>query len=721
MRTPYDYRFGLDQGRVHPQNHVISEDDLPQPATVVTGSDGNYALVDGDTLLLRVNGADAVSVTFDSIDFVDITSASPIEVAAVIGAEVPELIAVEDNNAVRLTTVKTGLLASIQIVGGLAQYKFNFPGTKVSGTQGHYSFVLGNDRKNEIWPFLHYGDRIITYQEAPRNNAKVVRVHGEARWPRLKSGYPPSLPTNFFYWRFFADDDTMGPSVPDQNLLYGGTKYTTTLDDVVLNITTLPDPVKLRLGLQLDAQAVTVARPGPVELPGIYLDFIELDTIPSAVFIGNRLPPPNEIAVPHSRPDFQFEIVNTSGIPIDLTITTVIVNGQIAYNMGSWVAPFVGGSITVPDTDAHDLLFTVPLDVIAPFVSEQPIEVIVNSGTAGITQCETTWVFYMADVQNPTVLSAQARDLKTVRVFFSEAMVIESINDPSYYSFSAQTVPAVPLQAIGVTVINSYTVDVALDIEMTMAATYRVTVHNAYDLQENVINASANFADFSAYRCIAPAGRSLNLWEKIPQMNRRDDDSSVDQPLRKFILCLQDVVDLLLCEIDHWTDIIDLDIAPEQFVDAILTDLGNPFLFVDLSLTQKRKLGRILVPIYKQKGTAEGVINAIRFFTGVEVTLDIFNYRDFWQIGIHNLNVNTIIGPGIGSPLWYSFFIVSTTILTDEQRDIMFKIADYMKCAHEHIVGIREPNGTPGDDGPGTKTYWRIGVHLLGTETILTT
>jgi phage tail-like protein len=720
MRTPYDYRFGLDQGRIHPQNHVIATDDLPQPATVLSGSGGNYALADGDTLLLRVNGADAVAVTFDAIDFVDISSASPIEVAAVIAAEVAALVAVEENNSVRLTTVNVGLLASIQVVGGLAQYKLNFPGTKVVGTQGHYSFVLGCDRTNEIWPFLHYGDRITVSQESARDNVKVVKVHGEARWPRLRSGVPPTAPTNFFYWKFFADDDNLGASVPDQNLIYGGTKYTTTLDDVVINISSLPDPVKIRFGAFLDAQAVTILRPGPVELPGIFLDFIEVDTSPTPLFVGNRLPPPHEIAVPHSRPDFQFELVNTSGIPIDLLITTVIVNGQIAYTMGAWVAPFTAGTITVPDTDAHDLLFTVPLIVLAPFVSEQEINVIVNSGTLGVTTCETSWTFYMADIRAPTVLSAQARGLRTVRLFFSEAMVLESITDPSYYSFSAQTLPAVPLQAVSVLSVNNYTVDITVDIDMTIAATYRVSVINAYDLQENVINTSASFADFSAYKCMVPDGRSLNLWERLPQMNRRDDDSSVDRPLRKFILCLQDVVDLLLCDIDHWTDIIDVDLAPEEFVDAILLDLGNPFLYVDLSLNQKRKLGHILVPIYKQKGTAAGVINAIRFFTGVEVTLDIFNYRDFWRIGLNNLNVDTIIGPGVGSPLWYSFFIVSTTILTDDQRDTMFKIADYMKCAHEHIIGVREPNGTTGDTGPTTVTYWRIGVHLLGTETILT-
>lgn len=701
-------------------NHVISEDDLPQPASVTTQSEGNYALSNGDTLLLRVNGADAVAVTFDSIDFVDITSASPIEVATIIGLEIPELSAEAVDNRIVLTTVKTGLLASVQIVGGLAQYKLNFPANKVIGTQGHFSFVFGNDRKNEIWPFLHHGDRLQIYQSGPRNNTKVVRVRGEARWPRLKSGRPASAPSNFFYWNFFTDDNTTGPNVPDQNLVYGGTKYTTTLDDVVLNVVSRPDPIRVRLGMKLTAQMVTLLRCGPNELPGIYVDFIEMDQSPEELFVGNRLPPPNEIAVPHSRPNFQFELINTSGTPIDLTITTIIVNGVVAFQMAGWVAPFTAGDITIPDTDSHDLLFTVPLDVLAPFVSEQPINVIVNSGVSGVTTCEQSWVFYMADIFNPTVLSAQARDLKTVRVFFSEAMTLESISDPSFYFFAAQTIPAVPLQAIAVTVINNYSVDVTVDIEMSMSAVYRVTVEGAYDLQENIINPAANFADFDAYRCAQPPGRSFLLWDKLPQMNKRDDDATVDKPLRKFVLCIQDLIDLLLCEIDHWTDIIDIDVAPENFVDAMLADLGNPFLFVDLTLNQKRKLGRILIEIYKQKGTAPGVINAIRFFTGIEVTLDIFNYRDFWQIGVHYLNVNTIIGPGIGSPLWYSFFIVSTTILTQEQRDIIFKIADYMKCAHEHIIGIREPNGTPGDDGPTTTTYWRIGVHLLGTETILT-
>ena len=62
--------------------------------------------------------------------------------------------------------------------------------------------------------------------------------------------------------------------------------------------------------------------------------------------------------------------------------------------------------------------------------------------------------------------------------------------------------------------------------------------------------------------------------------------------------------------IDVFTQIADINRAPEPFIDLILADLGNPFRF-DLDLNEKRRLAKTLVDIYKLKGTKIGIIDAV--------------------------------------------------------------------------------------------------------------
>ena len=46
--------------------------------------------------------------------------------------------------------------------------------------------------------------------------------------------------------------------------------------------------------------------------------------------------------------------------------------------------------------------------------------------------------------------------------------------------------------------------------------------------------------------------------------------------------------------------------------------IGNPFPF-DLDELGKRRLAAVLVEMYRQKGTAVGIRNAVRFFLGIDI------------------------------------------------------------------------------------------------------
>jgi phage tail-like protein len=285
--------------------------------------------------------------------------------------------------------------------------------------------------------------------------------------------------------------------------------------------------------------------------------------------------------------------------------------------------------------------------------------------------------------------------------------------------------PAVRVKVISATpaVNDPRAVDLGLDIEVSQGAIYTLIAKDVIDTSGNPLDPQGRELRFTGFVPPKPVGRRFELLDFIPDFNIAEDRTAEQGgcetdpgsgDLRRLLLVLQDVVDLLLCSVDEWTQIIDIDLAPEPFLDAILQDLGNPFAdcISDLSVTDKRRLARILISIYKQKGTEQGIINAVRFFTGIEVTLDIINCRQFWQLGVSHLDIDTILAPPVGSPLWYSFFIVSPVVLTDEQRSRILCIADYMKGAHEHILGVIEPGGeiTPSD-------YWILNVSLLGAAT----
>jgi len=245
---------------------------------------------------------------------------------------------------------------------------------------------------------------------------------------------------------------------------------------------------------------------------------------------------------------------------------------------------------------------------------------------------------------------------------------------------------------------------------LTNGATYQVAALGVADLSGNVIEAPNNAAIFIPDTCPAVPGRSYSLLSRLPQINRDVDETG---DLRKFIACFQVVFDELLCDIDRWTDILDVDLAPEAFVDAMLADLGNPFGSVVVTLTQKRKLVRLLVPLYRQKGTDVGMVNAIRLLTGAEVTITAVGFDGIWKLGISLLGIDTVVGTDDLEQL-YSFDVVSPETLTETQRARIRTAVAFMRRAPCHLRSIVEPTAPS-----PTPDHWELGLSLLGTETIL--
>jgi phage tail-like protein len=184
-----------------------------------------------------------------------------------------------------------------------------------------------------------------------------------------------------------------------------------------------------------------------------------------------------------------------------------------------------------------------------------------------------------------------------------------------------------------------------------------------------------------------------------------------EEPESAFDVGLQEVADLLLAEGDRYAAIFDLERAPEPFLDLIVQDLGNPFPF-DLDVLGKRRLASVLVEMYRQKGTAVGIENAIRFFLGIDVAAITPFAGTTLVLGESELGVDWELGPS-NRFARYAFNVEVEVPLTDTERHQIRAIVDYLKPAHTHFVDLIEPGLPPVFD------HWELGISELGWTTDL--
>ncbi len=448
-----------------------------------------------------------------------------------------------------------------------------------------------------------------------------------------------------------------------------------------------------------------------LELPAVYLDPVLLDPTPARPALLNRDPEPDDVAVPITA-TVCLDVTDVGADGIDLASTRVFLHGQLAFEAGTF-SPGFDGALSAHSSPQPDTLRVV-VHPATPFASLQQVTVRVVAQTVGGNfSLDQTWTFQCEDLTAPRVVGAQARELKRIRVSFDEpvkqadpASVDDALN-PSLYSFARTSVPAVEVQAIAVESVSASSVDVITDVDLTPGASYRLSVEGVVDVPGNPVAAPDNVADFRAFTPAQPARRRLDLYQLLPTMNRREDETG---DLRRFLLCLQEVTGLLLADIDRFTDILDPDVAAEGFADLMLVDLGNPFPF-DLSLVDKRRLLNVLVGMFREKGTSVGIKNAIRFFLGLEVIVGEYT-GEALVLGESLLGEDWVLGPsGDFSP--YAFELVVPRSLTAEERRRIRSIVDYMKPAHTHLVRITEP------EIPEVIDHLELGLSELGETWVL--
>lgn len=704
MLTALNDQLGATQGRIRPTNHVVSATDEPGPAVLTTLGTEPFELEDGEELLVSVDGGATQTWTVDDIDFADVSAATAAEVAAVLGAALSGASAAAVGGAVVLTTASTGTAASLQIVGGTANNALRFP-TSAQGTQGEWSFVFGSDVEDRVVR-LAGGDRVDLTQSLDFTGLKSVRITGAAR--------PGTSPPSGYAWVLTVEVDGIGSVSRDLTDLGDDGFETFLLDDFGGSVDGLTTET-LRIALELTGPATPV----DVELPGVWLDFVAVEA-EGTTFVIDRVPAPSQTDVPEDLPTLALTIAPSDGTSVLAADVQVYVDGVLAHDGASgFVAPFDGGASTFDGAagiQGSDSRVTIDLSGFTP-TSEQSVPIRVVADTSGGGEAiDVTYSIEFADVSEPQLTSAQARDDRTIRLSFNESMLMDSSAagalNPASYAVTIESSPAYVPEVEAVQQVTTQVVDITLDDALTYGATYRVTAGAAIEDDDgNPIDSAVSSVTFEAWSPTWPDGRRFQVWEWWPPLNRHEDEG---RELRRLSLILQDWLDQLLYGVDSWIDILDPDLADERYVDAMLLDLGNPFSFRALTLVQKRELAQLLVPIYKKKGTAQGLIDAVLLFTGVQVEVEVPHHEDFWEMGSSLLGSETFAAPAQGSPVYYSFRIVSPIILTEDQRSKILEIARYMKCAHEHILALVEP----GLDPP-PPAFWELGVSELGFDTIV--
>lgn len=441
-----------------------------------------------------------------------------------------------------------------------------------------------------------------------------------------------------------------------------------------------------------------------VELPGAYVDALFeafYPLLPETLLI-NRSPEPNDVDVPQ---DTLIELDVTQpglyGTAFVPTAIVVRINGVVALAGGIFQPGFSGPNSAVAITDPRTLRIVV--DYVGSFASLSTVTVEVFNTTLAFSE---TYAFTIIDASAPTLLSATAQDQRRIRLAFDEVLDVTTAIDAQNYQLFRTQAPSVAARIESVSLVDTQSVDIITEIPLTDAATYLVVVDGVFDTYGNQIVSPGNQVTFAALALPKPAGRSFDLYSMLPTINRQEDST---QDLAKFIACLQEVTDLLLYDIDRFTDILDPDIADEAWLDLMLADLGNPFSF-DLAEIDKRRLLRVLVDMYRLKGTIPGIVQVVLFFLGISITIDAFNtISDGWLLGESDLG-DVGLWAGTTADL-YSFQVISPVVLTDTQREQLRDMVEYMKPAHTHLIAIVEPTAPP-----ALPDHVELGLSELDTE-----
>ena len=210
--------------------------------------------------------------------------------------------------------------------------------------------------------------------------------------------------------------------------------------------------------------------------------------------------------------------------------------------------------------------------------------------------------------------------------------------------------------------------------------------------------------------CFVP--RDFRMRQLFPPRVIAEDEARPDGFLAKFL----DALDMPFLDafnrVDCFPTIIDPLRCPSNQLDQLLFHYGSPFTLEEgLTDTQKRQLVSVLFLMYSLKGTCIGIIGALSFIYGINVTECVQPNIDCWILGESELNIDTILCPSDAFER-RSFSLMVDINLTDDQRKQMANIVKWMKPANTHFIRFIEPGHDDFID------HWLLGISELASDTV---
>src|SRR5581483_8162437 len=129
------------------------------------------------------------------------------------------------------------------------------------------------------------------------------------------------------------------------------------------------------------------------------------------------------------------------------------------------------------------------------------------------------------------------------------------------------------------------------------------------------------------------------LFQLLPELYKIVDASQGQNVLYTLLVSVMgSFFEDAINSIESFATIFNFEKCDPRYLDHLLYQLGNPFDISGFSDNDKRKIISLLVQIYKQKGTKQGMINATRVLTNLDVDIkeDLKEY--YWNIGISSLD-----------------------------------------------------------------------------------
>lgn len=500
---------------------------------------------------------------------------------------------------------------------------------------------------------------------------------------------------------------------------FGGPQYTvnlTTADEYQERTIDIMVPAiqEQIIELRVDLSLLGPTSPIEVELPAVYVDAaISANTGISSI-VTARSPRDNDLAVWDSRPiEFQVFACDLSGLSsVQVFLDSNLIATFTGANAATPSMVMPGWSVQTNVLAFSDAITTYSLTPPAPWDSEALINVGALVTTGNNALYAHGWQFTVADTEGPRVLAARAVGVYEIVVEWNEPIADASL-DPSLFELSLESAPPafIPnVQDVRRDSTQPEWIVLTINQPATPGATYTVTASaDVTDAHNNAVEPAYDSASFEAYASsLSPTNRLLSLYQELPAAERDTDQFG---ELRLFCDVLDEGLRALAVVADEWPIVVvDPDTAREDFLDAMLWELGNPFDWLPLDIRKKRLLARWMHALVALKGSGLGIRAAIRLLLGIEVQVHVYGFGGA-GLGAAIMGETFILGSDDEDDL-YTFWVLVQEQLSAETREYMNRIIDIMKVAHErHLIVEPETLFVP--------DHWQLGFSRLNIETSL--